>query len=809
MIIRKIRMINFRGFSEKTIDFHDKPVVLLSAANGIGKTTTIDAIEWCLTGDIGRLKNSFETRSTNDGDRKKNAAGILKNRNAGKNTKVKVELSLFDGEKEIILCREQQKDVLNPDDSTVTIDKSEDKAEEFLQEYIGDRLDRKSFYNFHFCDIQKSFNVQSTKRDKLKDLFEEFITNYDVQKQIAGNLDVFAEDVGRHIEDTEKLKVSPETIKLKEEHLAKAREGAKHIPYPKTIFYPEEKTKIESLNQEELIAQQSAVRNCGFLMAKETLDKLVKNEGLKRQRSAIREIVSYWETKGESIQRAVCVGFPDNTEAITVRERKLRELKNLSLSKDTILQDGALLITLGNAGFIQSDFDADQNEIAANEKKVSELSAEIDLLSKNNKMLKLLSSLSASRNKQLLIEYRNSAVTEHGFVRCPVCGSESFADMEAASILKEADDYIQKNNEAVKVKTEDQTSLQVQIDALYQKIIQRAKNVVKEERQKLDAEISGLKALKTEVQPYFDAVKNLQKTLHTIQIEELTAEKSAKLLSDVEYALLEEAEEQAARAGYQQLLTVLGYQYENETVQETHAKVENLTAGAHEVSDFSYELFVSKLNSIDSILTNQSFLNQKQELDKIYQKNKELDAQINELHKLKETASQRANDIREIVDQLSKDEYEKVGPALGKFYNKLARFNAADGIHIKLENEGISLVDNNDKNIVNVLSNGQISVFMLAYFFAGINVRNDREKMKVYFIDDLTACMDDVNMLAFMDLLKYQMSSKATMEQLFFITCDDRISKLLKYKLSGRGVELCELIEADFAEERCFMEMKS
>lgn len=44
---------------------------------------------------------------------------------------------------------------------------------------------------------------------------------------------------------------------------------------------------------------------------------------------------------------------------------------------------------------------------------------------------------------------------------------------------------------------------------------------------------------------------------------------------------------------------------------------------------------------------------------------------------------------------------------------------------------------------------------MPVYFFAGINARNTREKMKVYFIDDLTACMDDVNMLAFMDLLKY------------------------------------------------------
>ena len=88
---------------------------------------------------------------------------------------------------------------------------------------------------------------------------------------------------------------------------------------------------------------------------------------------------------------------------------------------------------------------------------------------------------------------------------------------------------------------------------------------------------------------------------------------------------------------------------------------------------------------------------------------------------------------------------------------------------------------------------------MLAYFFAGITARNNCEKMKIYFIDDLTACMDDVNMLAFMDLLKYHMSAKETMDQLFFITCDNRISNLLKYKLNGRGIELCELLEENFA----------
>ena len=147
---------------------------------------------------------------------------------------------------------------------------------------------------------------------------------------------------------------------------------------------------------------------------------------------------------------------------------------------------------------------------------------------------------------------------------------------------------------------------------------------------------------------------------------------------------------------------------------------------------------------------------------------------------------------------MKKDEYNRVGPAISTFYNKLARFNLNGNISILLENEGISLIDEKHKSIANTLSNGQISVFMLAHFFAGINARNEHEKTKIYFIDDLTSCMDDVNMLAFMDLLKYQLSSKETIDQLFFITCDDRISSLLKYKLSGRGIKMLELSEADF-----------
>lgn len=791
MIIRKIRMVNFRGFRDKTIDFKDKTVVLLSAANGIGKTTTIDAIEWCLTGNIGRLKTAFDTRSTNDTDRKMNTDGILKNREAGAETKVRVVLWLFDGEKETILCREQTKDELNPRSSKVTIDESEEKAKVFIREYVGD-----SFYNFHFCDVQKSFNVQSKKRKDLNDFFSEFITNYDGQKQIAENLALFAEDVDRYIEDKKNQKVPQEVIEDHKKQLAKSREDAKQVSYPLTVFYPGEKTEIAGLNKEELTAQKTEVENCGYQVAKEEIYKLVENENLKIQQSVIKKIASYWEMKKENIRRAVGAGFFKNTDAITILETKFRKLEGLSFLRETIFLDGESVIALEIDGFTQSDFDVDKKEIKEKEKMVKALSDEIELLSKNNKMLKLLSSLSA--NKQVVIEHRDDVFKKYGIVRCPVCGSESFSTMEEDLILKEADEYIRQNGEAVKKKEVDKTLLQTEIEKLYQKLINHTKTVVEKEKETLQNKISDLKDLKDEIQPYFDEVKNLQEIQGEINVEELTAEGVEKLLATVEKGLLEEAKEQEIKGYYQKILTVLGYQFNNETVQQTFAKVNNLITKSFDVSDFSYDLLVSKLNAIDSILANQTLADLNQKLEEENKKNQKLDADIEKLQKLKDIASQRASDIRDIVEKLSKDEYKKVGPALSKFYNKLIRLNSSEGINIVQENEGISLVDDKGKNIVNVLSNGQISVFILAHFFAGINARNDREKMKVFFIDDLTACMDDVNMLAFMDLLKYQMTSKATMEQLFFITCDDRISKLLKYKLNGRGIEWRELLEKDF-----------
>lgn len=123
------------------------------------------------------------------------------------------------------------------------------------------------------------------------------------------------------------------------------------MSYPETRFYQDEKLEIVGLNKEELTEQRTKVVNCGYQVAKESLSELVKNEDLKNQQSIIKKIIFYWETKSEDIQRAMKIGFLKNTDAITIREKKLKKINGLSLSTDMIFREGEYVVALKNNEF--------------------------------------------------------------------------------------------------------------------------------------------------------------------------------------------------------------------------------------------------------------------------------------------------------------------------------------------------------------------------------------------------------------------------------------------------------------------------
>lgn len=214
---------------------------------------------------------------------------------------------------------------------------------------------------------------------------------------------------------------------------------------------------------------------------------------------------------------------------------------------------------------------------------------------------------------------------------------------------------------------------------------------------------------------------------------------------------------------------------------------------------FSVQLLARKFNSLKSILGNKDYIYQNEKLQKETRKQQELLQKKSSLKQLYEKADKRADAIRKIIGELQENEYNNVGPYLKRLYKKLARIDTIQEVCLTTDGKVLSLMDEKGKNIVNILSNGQLSVFMLAFFFAGIIYRKNKEACKIYFIDDLTACLDDVNMLSFLDLMKYQMlEENGCVEQLFFASCDERICNLLKYKLEGSNIMYCEINERDF-----------
>jgi len=215
------------------------------------------------------------------------------------------------------------------------------------------------------------------------------------------------------------------------------------------------------------------------------------------------------------------------------------------------------------------------------------------------------------------------------------------------------------------------------------------------------------------------------------------------------------------------ILTVLDYKFDFsnitiDSMKKLQIDIKQLCNKGIPVSYFTFEIFNQKLLFINNMLNNSKISEKELIIKKYCNDNKIIDQKIQELTLFKNKAKKIHDDIEKKKAEIEKLELEAVGPYLYKIFAKIIKHTKITSFNFRRDGSrvagGATFTDQNNNNILNVLSQGQLGVFMLAYFFANMFKRKEETDFKTYFVDDITNSMDDMNVLSFVDLIKYQLN---------------------------------------------------
>ncbi len=812
--LKNITIYNFRAFGNQvTFNFESKRLVLLTAPNGKGKTSLLDAIEWCLTGNVRRLQYAFfERNPSTEANLKINKQAILKNTNHLKE-KVEISLEMDIDENTYKVTRIQAEDTLESP-GVVTIN---GKQDEKVQAFLDSLFHGESYYKYHVCDMQKAYRFQRTNRSNMSAEFADFTQDHSKAEVIAENLAFFQEDIVKRIEELNQKKIDEKTLGTYKAEMAKHEKAPEILPYPLDILFDGELIIKENHTEDQLKSSLKSLYNYGYAYATSILETLSRNEKYTKIQTSLESLKIDFAEHEKEIKEAV------KTEATkeSVRKNAKRTMESLKelqqdLKLSTLDTYVGKIAKLGNDKLTQEYLDRQMKASEKVKKKISDFEASILNRKKGNEIIDTLSQIAAGENG--LIAYRQKIRSEQGStaVKCPVCGSDKFDKLTDDEIVKEAKNYVNTQDELI---TNEQKKLKEErqlLRTMRNEMFTNAQAAVREVLKEKENTYQILVDLNNTSKQFFKILKELQKNNKVTYSEErMTSadnivsamEENGKRIFDVEAV---SQQENIVR----RILALIDYS-DKEKLKETELPIAQLLVAIKQrgelvpkVVDYNEELLQAKINSIRSRVLNYGYLNASKKLQEANKNNTSIEHSVQKLSRLSERAKEREMSIRSCLKDMYNYEFEQVGPYLYKIFRKLARDVGVSGIDLKggRGDRQLQLVDENEHPILNMLSEGQLSVFMLSYFLGNAFRLNKKENFGVYFVDDVTSTMDDINMLAFLDLIKYQLSdnqdqfvsNNGVFSQFFFATCDNSLQEMFRYKMNQCGIDYKEIGTAEF-----------
>ncbi|SHN52086.1 ATP-binding protein [Desulfitobacterium chlororespirans] len=795
--IHMFRIYKDRKFTFITENEEVAPLVLITGGNGKGKTSIMDAVEWCFTGNIQHLYRPYDTRTK--GDRQvAQSLGLLRYKDCGSNEETWVELTFEKDGKESTLRRSTLNNELGSTHTSLSITYAGDTldaeaAQDWLKECFdsGDRPFADLFYKYFICNSQKAEEFRSKSRKDMTAEFEDFTLEHSEAKQVLVNLEQIRSQLNEEINDLSSKRVSEDKIIELEKEQQKLKEAGQIPAYVQRVSYPDERLDVDQLSQEEQEAQLQELIAGGYRAVADWLSELIRS----RRKLMIKEQFAAYKAE---IQQAIRKELYEPNTQRALEEKKKKIVEQLQkLNDQTLEQVGEFASGLENAELTPAEWQKRWGDYCSLNDIWRGTEASFEDSQKGDELLIAFSRLVGVRAQ--MVEYRKD------YQKCPLCGAEEpFASAPAEHLALEAENYV-KAHDVKKLTLEQQLKEEKQRWDDFRTLLNKdLREILKAAEARLSDELGLNQKILAVTESFFRLIAALE--LLPEQFADMDTLETYDGFVGID---TDSVQKQAEKINA--LLTFLGYPGVEQVDTEPQIVREAISPLAQKVpAMFVFdELDVrGKIVSLRLRKGNRLLVELSKDLEEKRNQNRTLDEQTREKMALQSLVKGRAEMLRKKLNQMKNDEVQGVAPYLFRIFSKLVKHSTLDGFQLqgngaRATETKLAFTDESKNPIMNLISDGQLGAFMISYLLGNAFLRRETGSFRCYFVDDITNSMDDINLVSFVDLIKYQLAKSrkgdeevAAIQQFFFATCDGNLKRMFQYKMKGFEIPVA-LIDLD------------
>lgn len=765
VLLKRLYVENYKLFSRKEIDFSNALLSVFDGPNGYGKTSIFDAIELLITGKISRVEDCESI------DGKQAYETVFFAQNSDKDVILKAEFEDVDEKSTFTIGAK-----VKPTDIS---------GRSANPKYVFEKVE---YYYLLSYDVSI-------------DSWDDYLQNAEQMEELRNNkfgvqnIEQFT--LFHYIRQEDRLSY----FKQSESSRAKTIESLLGVA-EETEKYKKIQSKRKSIDSifknisQELDSKKQRVRECNqslfqaieykpLLNGEQAWDKESVFFGDSNQESVltqylteIERIESYVKFKDIHSRYFAYEAFMkipeklrnDVIHALVLLQDKPCETENLetSLNNLVFLKKQKELIQLQEYGSLNISKINDVLEISVDDSLVSEIDKLIEISKNQGELQKVLNNVLRMRDN---LHLSHSQVAKDGI--CPYCG------------------YDWKTNEELEIKfvstKEILQKLLSQDGELYAKQLETIKLQVEEgilinindrieELSKMEI-LAVYEKFETK-EKYVSAIEKAKNIFNISKNQLLVKDKDINNNNQYLYKMIEEC-------------ASIGSTIPEEYLSDNEK---------YKFLDICKKYFLNQAS--DYKLGKEDFDNKRQYLqeqfyksfDKIKEEIKKLEAQMEVIEGLQSQIKEYEKAIKRAIENYKKQIIDEIEIPFFVYSSRLLQsYQGGQGVLMKNDGGSIRFTSpGKEHDILYTMSSGQLSAVLLSFSLA-LNKIYSGNGIKTVLIDDPIQCMDDINMISFVELLRREFSGS----QIIMSTHEADFSNFIRYKFKKYGLDAQDITLKD------------